>query len=89
LRFGVEVQQLQALCGQASIRGVSGAQHAVAVAADLGPAEAVPGEEHDVRLLASHEVARSDRDPLASAAVATNSNPKAPMSMTSPSGSAI
>jgi hypothetical protein len=55
-----------------------------AVAAGLAPAEVVPEEEHNARLLASHEVARSVRDPLASAAAATNSNPQATMSMTSP-----
>ena len=58
-----------------------------AVAVGLAPAEVVP-EEHDGRLLASHEVARSVRNPLAGAA-ATNGNPKAAMSVISPPGSAI
>ena len=52
LRLDVEVQELQALGGEpVDPRCGRAAQHPAAVAAELTPAEVVPVEEHDVRLL--------------------------------------
>ena len=57
LGLDIEVQQAQALSGEPVDPGRRrAAQHTTAVAAHLAPAQVVPEEEHDVRLLSSWHV---------------------------------